>query len=319
MPQVSNENSDDQEILVFFMPTPVNCETVILTIKDLRETSAVGSDGISLRFIRDGLFILAFYLTVIINTSIVTYTFPDLWKHPFVVAAYKSGDIDDASNNRPISILPVLSKVLEKIDANQLIIYLETNRLLSISLHGFRPKLSIETALLKISDRIYFNMDNKKVFLLLLLDLSKAFDSVNHNILLQKCQKLNIDPRWFQSYLSNRHQSVKMGNVLSSPSEVTFGVPQGSILGPILFNIYVNDLKKFLPKCFLIQYADDTQILIEGNIGDLLTLIQRAEEILKSAKLYFLSNGLLVNETKTQAIFIGITSIYKSNKWCHKY
>ena len=195
MPQVSNENSDDQEILVSFRPTPVDCETVILTIKDLRETSAVGSDGISLRFIRDGLFILAFYLTVIINTSIVTYTFPDLWKHPFVVAAYKSGDIDDASNNRPISILPVLSKVLEKIVANQLIIYIEINRLLSISLHGFRPKLSTETALLKILDRIYLNIDNKKVSLLLLLDLSKAFDSVDHNILLEKCQKLNIDPR----------------------------------------------------------------------------------------------------------------------------
>ena len=299
------ENSRDTDSLRCFKPAPVDCETVILTIKNLKETSACGSDGISLRFIKDSLFVIAFYITIIINTSIVTKIYPDSWKYPYVIPAFKGGDSEDISNYRPISLLPIISKILEKIIANQLTTYLETNDLLSNSQHGFRPKLSTETALLKITDRIYHNMDNRKVSLLLLLDLSKAFDSVHHKILLEKCRSLSIDPSWFANYLENRFQSVKLENVVSSPKTVNFGVPQGSVLGPILFNIYVNDLVTSLPNCFIVQYADDTQILLESKIEDLEDLIKRAEEILKLAKLYFLKNGLLLNEKKTQCIFIG--------------
>ena len=288
-----------------FKPKPVDCHNVILVIKDLKNTNSFGSDGICLRFIRDGLYIIAFYLTVIVNTSIVTYTFPDLWKIPHIIPVFKNGDTEDISNYRPISLLPVLSKVLEKIVANQLTEFLEKNRLIAESQHGFRPKLSTETALLKMSDRIYKNIDNRKISLLLLLDLSKAFDSVNHAILLEKCIKMNIDPHWFKSYLSNRSQAVRLNDVVSSCKDIKFGVPQGSILGPILFIIYVNDLVGSLPGSFIIQYADDTQILIEGDITEIPELIRRAEGILNQAKCYFLTNGLLLNEKKTQFMFIG--------------
>ena len=298
----SNQVDLDREPFKFH---PVDCNTVILAIKHLKNTNSFGSDEISFRFIKDSLPVNIIYITIIINTSIVTYTFPDSWKLPHVIPLFKGGDEDDISNYRPISLLPVLSKILERIIADQLMIYLESNKLLSNTQHGFRPKLSTETALLKVSDAIYSNIENKKISLLLLLDLSKAFDSVNHNILLNKCINLNIDTNWLKSYLNNRYQLVRSGNNLSEKLPISFGVPQGSILGPILFSIYVNDMKEHFPDCLLVQYADDVQFLLNGNINEIPTLKNNAEIILKRAKAYFQKVGLLLNEKKTQCIFIG--------------
>ena len=187
----------------------------------------------------------------------------------------------------------------------QLIEYLEKNNLLSHTQHGFRPQLSTETALLKVTETIYENIDNKNISLLILLDLSKAFDSVSHDILLYKCMKLNIDQFWFRDYLENRSQSVRLGDIVSSPKPVDFGVPQGSILGPILFLIYINDMATAISDCVLVQYADDSQLVISGKVEELNNLIARAENILQTARHYFQINGLNINESKTKCIFIG--------------
>ncbi len=119
-------------------------------------------------------------------------------------------------------------------------------------------------------------MDNKKVSLLTLCDLSKASDIVNHNILQNKCSLLNIDCFWFDNYMENRSISVRLENNISNKKIIGYGVPQGSILGPILFGIYVNDLHAHI-NCFLIQYADDTQFLNSGTIEDLNQIIKDTE------------------------------------------
>ena len=137
------------------------------------------------------------------------------------------------------------------------------------------------------------------------MDLSKAFDSVSHDILLRKCNQIGIDKFWFEDYLKGRVQSVRIGSVVSSPRPIKFGVPQGSILGPILLLIYINDMSNVLCKYFLVQYADDTQLILSGAISKLGSLIQEGEEALKEAKEYFRRNGLAVNEKKTQCIIIG--------------
>ncbi len=151
------------------------------------------SDDIPLKFVKDGLYVIAFYLTCIVNTSLVTGVFPNAWKHAVVVPIFKNGDVENVNNYRPISLLPVISKILEETVASQLIYYVEKNKLLSDSQHGSRPRLSTKTALTVITDEIYNSMEHKKIPLQTLCDLSKAFDSVHHTFLINKCLKLNIE------------------------------------------------------------------------------------------------------------------------------
>ena len=299
----------DNNNIPLFRPQPVAVEKVIKTINSLSNSNAFGIDGISTRFLKDSLFVIALYITVIINTSIVTGKYPSIWKHPLVDPFHKNGDKDDPSNFRPVSILPVLSKVIEKIVGEQLMEHLENNKLLSTTQHGFRKGLSTETALMKLTDEIYKNIDDKKISLLILCDLSKAFDSVNHMELLSTFNELYIDIFWFDDYLQDRVQAVRLGEVKSSFEKVEFGVPQGSVLGPVLFLIYINDMVKCINDCFLIQYADDSQVLLSDSVENLETLKERAELVLLKIKEYFLRKGLLMNASKTQCMFIG-TSQY---------
>ncbi len=150
--------------------------------------------------------------------------------------------------------------------------HLEKRNLISNTHHGFRTKFSTETALTVITDEIYHSMDNRKISLLTLCDLSKAFDSVNHVILIKKCLKLKTDSFWFSSYLRDRTQRVRIKDI-SSKRNVDYGVPQGSMLGPILFNIFVNDVDN-MDYCTLVQYADDTQFLRSGTVDELPFLIK---------------------------------------------
>jgi len=310
-PQKCKENSI--HTYKTWRPEPVHPYDICRAISLLNNTNATGDDGIALRYIKDSLLVTSSYITIMINTSIVTGIVPKSWKHAVVSLKYKNkGNKSDPSNFRPISLLPVLSKILEKVIAMQLTLHMEQSNKISPSQFAYRRHRSTENALINITDKLYQSIDSGHISLLILLDLSKAFDSINHKLLLEKLRNLQIDTFWFENYLLDRTQSVRVNNSMSTKKEIKFGVPQGSILGPILFSIFVNDLPSSVTHGMVTMYADDTQLLYTCQPHQLNEIKALAENDLSSLTRWYNSNGLKVNANKTQAILISSKASPKS-------
>ena len=212
-------------------------EFVKQQLQNLKTNKAVGLDKISARLLKDGEDAIAQVLQKIINLSIEQQCVPNSWKSAKVRALFRSGDDKNCDNYRPIAILPTASKILERAVHAQLYKFLKENVLLHPRQYGFQHSSSTVHALLIFCDDILENMDNSKVTRACYLDLKKAFDTVEHSILLRKLAAHGVDEKsvgWFTSYLSNRSQRTSVGNFTSTSRYVSIGVPQGSVLGPLL-------------------------------------------------------------------------------------
>ena len=240
------------------------------------------------------------------NLSIRTGTFPNLWKCSKITALFKSGDRSNASHYRPISILPTLSKILEKAVHSQLYQYLANNDLLTTKQYGFRKGISTESALTNFAVEVLLNMERGKLCGAVFLDLTKAFDTVDHGILLSKLSAIGLSGNslnWFQSYINKRSQRTCCESELSSKLPITHGVPQGSILGPLLFVIYINDLPSVLQSSSASLYADDTVIYCYGSSSR--ELSEKLNRDLLTVAQWMNEHKLTLNLEKTKCILIG--------------
>ena len=289
-----------------FSMEEVNEMFVCNELKRLKSKKATGLDGMSARLLKDAASVIAKPITYIINLTISTGEIPPELKEAKVTPIFKNGKRTEESNYRPISVLPLVSKVMERAIQVQLVKFLEANEVLSAYQSGFRKGHSTETAVTYLTDQILEHMDNQQMTGSVFIDLKKAFDLVNHNCLLQKLEHYGVRGKsltWFQNYLGSRTQRVRFGQDLSPSLPIEYGVPQGSLLGPLLFVIYINDLPSCLKNTHISMYADDTVIYCSGaNPKEIKKALQ---EDLERVVTWMDINRLILNKEKTKGILFG--------------
>ena len=302
-----NELHHDDVTNVFTF-TPVTCTEVQRVILSMPSNKSPGYDKISMRVIKDCLPVILGPLTDIINSSFITSTFPNAWKLAEVIPLLKEGDHEEPSNNRPLSLLVVASKICERIALQQFSSYLHRHSCLNSHQSGNKKHHSTETLNISVSDALLDAMDKKKLSALILLDLSKAFDSLSHSILLQKLASIGASHNaidWFKSYLSGRKQAVRIGSSTSTYLNITHGVPQGAILSPLLFCIYLNDLPSVSKTCSIESYVDDSKVLLSFPIKEAANAQRNLEKDLQLIAAWCCKNQLLINAKKTKFLLVG--------------
>ena len=253
------------------------------------------------------------YMLQIVNMSFASYDVPSLLKLSKVIPIAKVKNPTLPSQLRPISLQSVLGKIIEKCAASQLNKFLITNNILHNNQFGFRAKHSTSHAHVALTDHLYTELDTGNVCILVSLDLSKAFDKVNREILLHKMSKwYNIDVLWFKSYLSNRSQFVNLNGSNSSVGYTDIGVPQGGILSCILFALLINDLPLYLSNAIVLLFADDTNFVVSGSPSNINVLLQSVRDTMIVIIKWMDRNQLQLNVEKTQMIVIGKPAVVKS-------
>ncbi len=279
---------------------PASEEEIINIVSKFSNKQSCGHDGISMSTVKSIIHSISDPFTCICNKSFQTGIFPDEMKIAKIVPLFKTGNRKEFSNYRPVSILPQFSKILEKLFYNRLVSFVKINEVLYKSQYGFREKHSTGLALMELMEEITSNLDNGFMTTGVFIDLKKAFDTIDHPILIQKLNHYGVRGialNWIENYLSNRQQYVIYNKMHSDKKRILCGVPQGSIIGPLLFLLYINDLANVSKKLKFILFADDTNVFYTGkNIKDVSNTLN---EELKHMNSWFKVNKLSLNVSKT--------------------
>ena len=287
--------------MYLYKVTEIEIQNIIKSLKK----GAAGYDEVdasALKMISDS---VSLPLTHLCNLSLSQGVFPHELKLANVIPLYKSDDPCVFNHYRPVSLLSVLSKVFEKVMYERLISYLDTYDIIFQNQFGFRKMHSSYMALMVLMDKLIKSLENGEHIVGVFLDFSKAFDTVDHNILLSKLDHYGVrGPAfdWFRSYLKDRSQFVTYNGVSSSTRTIKCGVPQGSILGPLLFLIYINDLQSVCKHTTPILFADDTNLFTSGK--DIVRMQDDLNSELSKISLWLKVNKLSLNIKKTHFMFI---------------
>lgn len=302
---------DALDILHKCYPSPTKCfkfqtidlEQLYSIIVGLKPNKSDSNGNIPTFVFKEYFHIIGKPLLSLLNSCLIDGTFPDFMKVGTITPLFKKGSRKLITNYRPISVLPTVCKIFEKIVYLQLNSYFESNNLISKSQFGFRRKMSTVHAIQNLIENIFKAFESKIPALSLHFDLAKAFDSIDHKLLLDKLKFYGLGDdamRLMSSYLTNRKQVVKIntpkGDIYSKTCTVRAGVPQGSILGPLLFNIFINDLPKYVNFSTYL-FADDTSAVLLGE-----EVFTSVKVLYSQISVWFTANGLKLNEDKSQAL-----------------
>jgi len=303
-PVEANYNQRVRSRFCVFAPTTEN--EIRSIIKNLKSSQTKVTDDISSRILKECIDLVVSPISKIVNVSLAKGVVPTSCKIAKIIPVFKSGSVHSANNYRPISILPALSKILEKVVKARLLEFLKKYNILYSKQYGFREKLGTNFAVIEMISQIENAKDAGKTVAGLYIDLRKAFDTVNHELLLHKLFLLGVSGvvlEWFCSYLTARKQFVDVRGATSDERDILSGVPQGSVLGPLLFLIYVNDLMDLKLHSLIYLFADDTALVCEGDTCEhVLQLLVEDIHILNN---WLIGNRLTINWEKTCFLLFG--------------
>lgn len=279
---------------------PVTENEIFRHINSLKNSSSQTHDLISNKILKMFSPVLIKPITHVTNTILLSGCFPDVFKKATIIPIHKTADKQELGNYRPIALTNSVSKIIEKCIKTRLINFLDKHRIINPQQYGFRSSLSTDDAILKVTNTIYSCIDSHKKCIGIFLDLAKAFDTVSHNILLQKMECMGIRGaalNLFTSYVKERFHRVKINESYSDYIKMECGVPQGTVLGPILFILYINDMLNTKIQGEVVCYADDTVLLFESHSWD--SAFKQAKVGLNKIKQWLDSNYLTLNISKT--------------------